>query len=148
MEVASNHRVLPALLKQIMAVRPHGSSCPGQDVQINAGGSGLGAATPAGESDSACAAAVAAAVKSAAASSHKHLCLFVNGTRRAAWDAKLGFQAGKAFRVAVASLVPGGGTAPCVDVLVARRWQGVARWHGQSLLLQLQLQLQMHLQRG
>ena len=47
--------------------------------------------------------------------------LHANGTRRAAWDAKLGLVKGSpTFRVGLNSLQPGGGGPPALHVLVAR----------------------------
>ena len=46
--------------------------------------------------------------------------IFVNGTRRAEWDAKLGFQKSKAFTVSLFSLKDMGGPIPSVEVCVLR----------------------------
>ncbi|KAI9146063.1 hypothetical protein BKA69DRAFT_322256 [Paraphysoderma sedebokerense] len=43
-----------------------------------------------------------------------------NSTRRARWHAKLGFQKEKFFEVSLNSLMPDGGAAPAVDVVVMR----------------------------
>ena len=48
--------------------------------------------------------------------------LSANGVRRASWDAKLGKTASCGFRVALGSLLEGGGQAPCVHVRVERRY--------------------------
>lgn len=48
--------------------------------------------------------------------------IFVNGTRRAEWDAKLGFQKSKAFTVSLFSLKDMGGPIPSVEVCVLRAY--------------------------
>jgi len=48
--------------------------------------------------------------------------LRANGVRRAAWDAKLGKERKRMFRVALGSLVEGGGAAPSVHVRIERRY--------------------------
>lgn len=46
--------------------------------------------------------------------------IFVNGTRRAEWDAKLGFQKNRAFTVSLFSLKDMGGPVPSVEVCILR----------------------------
>ena len=47
--------------------------------------------------------------------------LSANSTRRAHWDAKLGFQSDRrAFPVPIHSLFPDGGIVGCVDVVIQR----------------------------
>jgi hypothetical protein len=46
----------------------------------------------------------------------------VNSTRRARWDAKLGSQPGLGFVVNLASTKDGGGTVPCIRVIVTRQY--------------------------
>ena len=47
--------------------------------------------------------------------------LSANSTRRAHWDAKLGFQASRrAFSVPIYSLFPDGGLVGCLDVVITR----------------------------
>lgn len=46
--------------------------------------------------------------------------VFVNGTRRAEWDAKLGFQKSRAFTVSLFSLKGMGGPIPSVEVCILR----------------------------
>ena len=48
--------------------------------------------------------------------------LGANGTRRALWHSKLGFQRAPAFTVPLHSLVSNGGIVPCVEVVVQRRY--------------------------
>ncbi|KAJ3051209.1 Breast cancer 2, early onset [Rhizophlyctis rosea] len=48
--------------------------------------------------------------------------LVANGTRRARWDAKLGYQRERHFGLGIPQLAPGGGAVPYVDVVVTRRY--------------------------
>jgi len=52
----------------------------------------------------------------------RHLILHTNSTRRARWDARLGFQAENSFKVALHSLVPEGGPAPLIEVTVVKQY--------------------------
>jgi hypothetical protein len=54
------------------------------------------------------------------------LLLHANGVRRAAWDARLGKTRQRVFRVALGSLIEGGGPAPCVHVRIERRYGPLA----------------------
>ena len=49
--------------------------------------------------------------------------IFYNGTRRAPWFARLGFQQRAAFSVSLKSVVNGGGIIPAIDVAVQRVYQ-------------------------
>ena len=46
--------------------------------------------------------------------------LAANSTRRARWDAKLGFQKKKGFVVGLSSLSHTGGSVACIDVIITR----------------------------
>ncbi|KAJ3300138.1 Breast cancer 2, early onset [Borealophlyctis nickersoniae] len=48
--------------------------------------------------------------------------LCANGTRRAKWDAKLGYQRKPCFGLGIKQLVPNGGMVPYVDVIFVRRY--------------------------
>ncbi|KAJ3154706.1 Breast cancer 2, early onset [Geranomyces variabilis] len=48
--------------------------------------------------------------------------LAVNGTHRARWNARLGYQRSRHFIVGLRQVLPGGGAVPCVDVVVCRRY--------------------------
>lgn len=50
------------------------------------------------------------------------LLLHANGVRRAAWDTRLGKTKRRVFRVALSSLIEGGGPAPSVHVRIERRY--------------------------
>ncbi|KAI9331440.1 hypothetical protein DFJ73DRAFT_72816 [Zopfochytrium polystomum] len=50
--------------------------------------------------------------------------IFGNATRRARWDAKLGYQKSRSpFRVSLSSLRPDGGVVAAIDVIIMRRYQ-------------------------
>lgn len=51
----------------------------------------------------------------------RYLSLRYNGVRPAPWDAKLGFQRSGTFPVTLSGLLPGGGPAPCLQVVLYRR---------------------------
>lgn len=51
---------------------------------------------------------------------YPRLKLYMNSTRRARWDSRLGFSAPHFFPVALPTLQPGGGTVACVDIVVLR----------------------------
>ncbi|KAJ3041655.1 Breast cancer 2, early onset [Rhizophlyctis rosea] len=55
-------------------------------------------------------------------SSETRLKLIANGTRRARWDAKLGYQREARFGLGIRQLKPGGGAVPYVDVIVMRKY--------------------------
>ena len=89
------------------------------------------------------------ACNAADGAAHPRLALHANGTRRARyasvvmwmsllcagltgavlgacatrWDAKLGFQRARYFRVSLKSIVPDGGIVPCIKVVIARKYQ-------------------------
>ncbi|KAI8585763.1 BRCA2, oligonucleotide/oligosaccharide-binding, domain 1-domain-containing protein, partial [Geranomyces variabilis] len=48
--------------------------------------------------------------------------LAVNGTHRARWNARLGYQRSRHFIVGLRQVLPAGGAVPCVDVVVCRRY--------------------------
>ncbi|KAJ3160610.1 Breast cancer 2, early onset [Geranomyces michiganensis] len=48
--------------------------------------------------------------------------LCVNGTHRARWNARLGYQRSRHFTVGLRQVLPAGGAVPCVDVVVCRRY--------------------------
>ncbi|KAI8813652.1 BRCA2, oligonucleotide/oligosaccharide-binding, domain 1-domain-containing protein [Cladochytrium replicatum] len=50
------------------------------------------------------------------------LILSANGTRRATWDAKLGYQPRSTFTVRIGGISSDGGVVPCIDVVVLRKY--------------------------
>ncbi|KAI8913886.1 hypothetical protein DFJ77DRAFT_52023 [Powellomyces hirtus] len=48
--------------------------------------------------------------------------LSANGTRRAPWDAMLGYQRARNFVVGLRQIIPNGGMVPCIDVVICRRY--------------------------
>jgi hypothetical protein len=76
------------------------------------------------------AAAAGAGAKSSAAADDdsppapRYLTLHYNSVRPVEWDARLGFQRSITFAVSLRGLVPGGGVAPCLQVVLARRHPG------------------------
>ncbi|KAJ3169745.1 Breast cancer 2, early onset [Geranomyces variabilis] len=48
--------------------------------------------------------------------------LTVNGTHRARWNVRLGYQRSRHFTVGLRQVLPAGGAVPCVDVIVCRRY--------------------------
>lgn len=54
------------------------------------------------------------------AQSNSSLVISANSTRRAAWDARLGFQAPKIYMTSLRSLSPLGGAAPLIDVVILK----------------------------
>ena len=62
--------------------------------------------------------------------------LYANSTRRAHWDAKLGFQPDRrAFAVPLYSLFSDGGLVGCVDVVITRIYPPQVRFVCKNTLL-------------
>ncbi|KAI9092381.1 hypothetical protein DFS34DRAFT_653041 [Phlyctochytrium arcticum] len=56
------------------------------------------------------------------ASDEVQLGLHANGTRRSAWDTKLGYQIGKEFQYGIRHVSPDGGVIPCLDLVICRKY--------------------------
>lgn len=59
---------------------------------------------------------------SSAVSSSVFLKIHLNGTKLARWSAKLGFCEQSCMKTTLMSAIPGGGSIPCMDVIVVRRY--------------------------
>ncbi|TPX58002.1 hypothetical protein SpCBS45565_g08101 [Spizellomyces sp. 'palustris'] len=56
------------------------------------------------------------------ATDNTQLRLSANGTRRAYWDARLGYQRAPSFTLGLRQVMADGGQIPCIDVVVCRRY--------------------------